>query len=64
VHVGIDEAGRDDLAGRVDDLRRAAQIGAELHDLAAENAYVGLARRRARSIDDGAVLDDQVIAHC
>ena len=35
VHVAVDAAGQHQLAGRIDDLRRVAEIGAERRDRAA-----------------------------
>jgi hypothetical protein len=64
VRVRIDEARRDDQAIRVEgSLRGPADILPDLEDLSRGDRDIGMPRRRARSVDDGAV-PDQKIEHC
>jgi hypothetical protein len=67
VRVDVDEAGRDDLPGRVDRLGRIAfQRGASrpaatnLHDLAVPDGHIGLEPVRARPVDNGSACDLEV----
>jgi hypothetical protein len=60
VGVGVDEAGRDDLAGRVDDLGRVLGDVADGDDAAVTNADVGAPRGRAGAVDHRAAADHDV----
>src|SRR5262249_24538626 len=63
VSVRIDEARRDDQPVRVDGAPGAFRDLADLGDLAVGDGDVGPIARRTGSIDHGAVLDDEVVAH-
>ena len=62
VAVNIDEAGGDDLAGRVDLARRLADL-ADNDDPVAPKAHVGPKRLTPRAVDHQAVSDRDVDAH-
>ena len=61
--VRVDKAGRDDAAGRIDDLACAVLHLADLGDLAVRDRDIGLTPRRPRAVDHRSVLDQQII-HC
>ena len=63
VRVHVDEARRDDLAGRVDRLRRGTLGLAERHDLAVLDAEVADEARLAGAVDDGAAGNPEVERH-
>ena len=60
VGVDVDEAGGDEFAFGVDFFRAAARDRADRGDPVADDADVGLARRAAGAVDDGAASDDQI----
>ena len=59
--VGVDEAGRHDVTGRVDDLarRRRSEV-ADGIDAPTTDPDVGAAQGRARTVDHAAVADQEV----
>jgi hypothetical protein len=59
----IDEAGHHGQAFGVDYLARRPADLADCGDLAARDAEVGLVARRAGTVDDRFVADDQVVIH-
>ena len=61
--VQIDEAGRDEQAGGVDLAVTRAVAGADGDDDAARDRDVAAVGLATESIDDGAVADNEVIAH-
>jgi hypothetical protein len=65
VHVGVPvhEAGRDDLAVGVDLLAGALLDAADGHDAAVTDSHVGAVPGQAGPVDDGPVLDDEVVRH-
>ena len=65
VHVGVavDEARRHDVALGVERLLRAAAEAADLGDLAVLDADVAAKARQSRTVDDHAVLDDEIECH-
>src|SRR5581483_10841568 len=66
IHVGmaVDEAGRDDVAFGVERLlRRGAVQAADLGDPAVLDADIGAKARQSGTVDQRAVLDDQVECH-
>ena len=63
VGVQVDEAGRDQQAGRVDLPCRVAVDGADRGDDAVGDRDVADERLAAEAVDDGAVADDQVVGH-
>ena len=67
VRVDVDEARRDDLAGRVDRLGRIAfqrwvsrPAAANFDDLAVLDGHIGLESVRARAVDNGSAGDLEV----
>ena len=61
VRVRVDEAGRDDEAGRRRPSRsRCSSIVADLDDAAVADTDVGPAAGRAGAVDDGAAPDHEV----
>ena len=61
VDVGVDEAGDDVAAGRVEHARGLGAVEpADLGDHRFEHGDVGPERRPARAVDHPAALDDQV----
>ena len=66
VHVGmaVDEARRHDMARGVDRLARGGAIdAADLDDPAIAHTHVAAITRQSGSVDDHAVLDDEVECH-
>jgi hypothetical protein len=63
VHVGVavDEARRDDLAGRVDFFFAFFADAADRRDPIAIHRDVGAVARQSGSIDDGAVTDHEIV---
>ena len=67
VGVDVDEAGGDREAGHVDHARRLAIDGPDRRDASAGDRDIGLALRRAGTVDDVAAADEYVVsraAHC
>ena len=66
VHVGVavDEAGRDDQPLGVDLALGRLADAADLDDPAVLDADIGADSAAARSVDDGAVFDQEVETHC
>ena len=62
VRVDVDEAGCDDVPARVE-LPLAVEVGADGRDLAVRDRDVGARAGRARAVDDGATLDDEIGGH-
>ncbi len=60
VRVDVDESGCDEQPVGVDRARRVLGDRADLGDVAVAYADVGRACGRARAVDDGAALDEQV----
>jgi hypothetical protein len=61
VDVGVDEAGADDLAGRVDDLLGGGGAdAADGRDAVAADSDVGVDPRQPRPVHDSAVADEDV----
>jgi hypothetical protein len=59
--VGVDEAGRDDLARGVDlAVGAGGRKRADAGDPAARHRDVGGVAGRARAVDDGAVPDEEI----
>ena len=64
VGVDVDEAGGHDPAVGLDlAVSPAAQLRLDGHDTVTDDAHVRDARRRPRTVDDGAVPDDQIHVH-
>src|SRR5262249_51486029 len=62
--VDVDEAGRDELAARVDHLGcRAPVVASDADDAAVGHRDVGLEARATAAVDDEAATDDEVWAH-
>src|SRR3546814_9135469 len=59
--VDVDEAGGDDLAAGVDVFAARAQVFADRDDPVAVDRDVGDKGRAARTIDDGAAANHQII---
>ncbi len=63
MRVRVDETGGDDQIRGVDDARRLARKLADLGNEAVLDGNVGVDLRCTGSVDDGAVLDQQVVRH-
>ena len=62
--VVVDEPGRHDMAGGVDDAggARRGEAGSDRHDAIAGDGDIGPQTRRTGAVDDRAVRDEQVVA--
>ena len=65
VHVGVpvDEARGDDLPLGIDLFTGARPNAADAGDAALQDPHIGAVTSKARSVDDGAVLDHEVVLH-
>src|SRR5205085_8277826 len=64
VHVDVDEPGRDDQAGRIDDLIRRGGVDAvDSRDAIACYTDIEAGARRTRAVHDLAALDQDVEVH-
>ena len=63
VRVGIDEARRHHAITRIDDFMSTAIDLSDLYDLAARDRHVGTHSWRSGSIDNGSVLDHEIVGH-
>ena len=63
MRVRVDEAGRDDQVGRIDNLLRALGDLADLDDLAARNRDIGAPRRATGTINDRSVFNQEIERH-
>ncbi|GAA0866320.1 hypothetical protein GCM10009115_28560 [Sphingopyxis soli] len=59
--VDVDEAGGNDLAGRIDFLACGAKVPADRDDAVARHRDIRNERRAARSVDDGAAAYHQIM---
>ena len=61
--VDVDEAGRDDVAGGVDRLRRGhVEVWSDPADRVADDRHVGIERSCSAAVDDGPAANEHIAA--
>ena len=63
VRVAVHEAGRDDMALGIDDLFRRGGDAPDARDPSVLHADIGAVACEAGAVHDGAVPDDEIVAH-